>query len=497
MQVGATSPRNVERAWIAWSLTIAAVNAVAIRRLQRGRRATIAVVLMMLGAAAFLPPAGATSIAATTPSSATPVQQASWLSYHGDPSNNALFAPWSTPAASWRSASVQDEMFAGSVVGDTVYAAGAGQTHAVYAINRANGQIRWAQIVNNLVMTQPIVVAGRVFVGTGNNYMREAPVTNWTHVSRGSGVNAVYSLNAATGQVIWSRPVVGEAMPTPIFVGGILYVATGDRHLLALSAETGAILWLLALPSYVSMSSPVQDGSLLLFGGAHPYAEYAVDIRTRRVVWQHIFTPVDGQAVTGAIDDCSGAVAHHVIYCTGTTSITAHPRGGTPVRQFAWALDTRTGAVLWLKDEGAGVLPNFFSAGVPTVLGGVVYIPTPANKGLDARGAGNGLLHWHLRLDGKSRSAPVVIRDHIYTSDDMGTVYDIKRAGGVLLHRLHLGGGVSNIGLTLSNGVLYVPNALGGVVDAVPVRLFSRTKTLDVASPFPPVSLQVGTSSCG
>lgn len=478
-----------------WSLTFALVNAMAMRRPRCGRRATLAVVLL-LGAAAVLPPARTLSRAATPPSTATPVQ-ATWLSYHSDPSNNALYSPWSAPAATWRSASVQDEMFAASVVGDTVYAAGAGQTHAVYAIDRANGQIRWARIVNNVVMTQPIVVAGRVFIGTGNNYMREDPVTDWNHVSRGSGVNAVYSLNATTGQVIWARPVVGEAMPTPIFVGGILYVVTGDRHLLALSAESGAMLWLLPLPSYVSMSSPVQDGNLLIFGGAYPYAEYAVDITTHRIAWQHIFTPLDGQAVTGAIDDCSGAVAHHVIFCTGTTSAMAHPSGGTPVHQFAWALDTRTGALIWQKDEGAGILPDFFSAGVPTVLGGVVYIPTPANKGLDARGATNGLLHWHLQIDGRSRSAPVVIKDRIYTSDDTGMVYDIRRAGGVLLHRMHLGGGVSNVGVVLSNGVLYVPNALGGVVDALPAHLFSKAKTLDVASPFPPVSLQAGSSPCG
>lgn len=457
---------------------------------KRWREAVVrfAPIALLLAASLAASPAGQARASA---------ENGSWTSYHRSASNNAAFTEPGQAAMSWRSVTMKDEILAVSVVSDTVYAAGAGQTHAVYALSRRSGQPIWGRLVDNVVMTQPIVAGGRVFVGTGNNYMRDDPVRDYNSVSRGTDANSIYALDQGTGTVLWKLALQGEAMPTPIYSAGTLYWATGDRRFLAVDAASGRIVWSLRLPSYVSMSSPVRDGNLIMFGGAHPFAEYAVDIVSRRIAWRHAFTQFGGRAVTGAIDDCSPAVSDHTLFCTGTTSATAMPNGGDTVGQFAWALDTRTGQALWQSGLGDGKLPDFFAAGVPTVLNGVVYVESPGNKGLWALAARTGHARWHATLAAMGRSAPVVDGAALFTTDDAGTLYQFDARTGSLAHRMRLGGGVSNLGIVLASGSLYVPNSRGGVVDAIPERLITAAPGIDVAPPNGPVATTQNGVSCG
>src|SRR5690348_10302912 len=138
-----------------------------------------------------------------------------WTRYHAYPSNNALVTAPARGVVSWRSRVMPDNMRAVSVVGDRVYAIGVGKAHGVYALNRATGALVWMRRLDNVVMSQAIVVGGRVFVGTGNNYLRQDPVRNYRTVLRGTGFNSIDALDAASGRILWRLPLQGEAMPTP------------------------------------------------------------------------------------------------------------------------------------------------------------------------------------------------------------------------------------------------------------------------------------------
>lgn len=455
------------------------------RRGRRGILARLAGALLLLGAT--LGSAGAMA----APSSGS----ASWLRYHNDASNNAVFAGPAQASVSWRSPALRDSIIGVSVVGDTTYAVGVGKTHGVYALNRANGQLIWNRRLDNQVMSQPIVVHGRVFVGTGNAYFREYPVRHWSTVVRGTESNSIYALDAASGRVLWRLRLPGEAMPTPLYRNGMLYWVTGDRRFLALDAASGRIAWSLNLPSYMSMSSPVEDGNLLIFGGAHPYAEYAVDIARRRVAWQHPFTTFGGWPVTGAVDDCSAALYGHIVFCTATTSTAAVPPAGAQVHGFAWALDARTGRLLWQYDQGMGKLPPFFAAGVPAVTGSVVYIESPGSPRIQALDARTGRLLWSATLAAPGSSAPLLDGHLLLRADNKGTLYAFDARNGTLLHRMHLGGVIHNIGLVLDGGTLYVPNKAAGVVDAMPESVLSAAATLNVVPPHGPVTVKRGTAS--
>jgi len=442
-----------------------------------GRRFSLALLVVMLQPAALSFHAGAVAAANSTG------QAAAWTRYHYDPSNNALISEPHRAAVSWRSPVVQDKIRAVSIVGETVYAIGAGKGHAVYALDRTTGKPLWTTPLDNVIMSQAIVAGGRVVVGTGNNYMRAAPAPDYRTVVRGTDFNSIYALDAASGRIVWRLPLQGEAMPTPIYRDGVLYWVTGDRRFLAIDAASGRIAWSLQIPSYMSMASIAEDGNLLIFGGAHPYAEYAVDLTTRRVVWQHQFATFKGLPVTGAIDDCSPAVYQHTVFCTGTASANPTPNGGAAIRQFAWALDTRGGSLLWAYDQGAGKLPNNFAAGVPIAAGGVAYLESPGNKGLQALDTRTGQLLWQATLKATDSSSPVLDGASLFIGDNAGTLYEFNARNGRLLHRMLLGGGVSNLGMALDSGTLYVPNALGGVVDAIPERVLDAAPTLEVAPP--------------
>ncbi len=442
-----------------------------------GRQLSLALLVVILQPVALSVHGSATAAAGS------PAPVTAWTRYHYDPSNNALIAEPHRAAVSWRSPVVQDKIRAVSIVGETVYAIGAGKAHAVYALNRTTGKPLWMTPLDNVIMSQAIVAGGRVFVGTGNNYMRAAPAPDYRTVMRGTGFNSIYALDAASGRIVWRLLLQGEAMPTPIYRDGVLYWVTGDRRFLAIDAASGRIAWSLQIPSYMSMASIAEDGNLLIFGGAHPYAEYAVDLTTRRVAWRHQFSTFKGLPVTGAIDDCSPAAYQHTVFCTGTASANPTPNGGDPIRQFAWALDTRSGSLLWAYDQGAGKLPNNFAAGVPIAIGGVVYVESPGNKGLQALDAGTGRLLWQATLKAADSSSSVLDGANVFIGDNAGTLYEFDARSGRLLHRMLLGGGVSNLGMVLDSGTLYVPNALGGVVDAIPERVLDAAPTLEVSQP--------------
>ena len=93
-------------------------------------------------------------------------------------------------------------------------------------------------------------------------------------------------------------------------------VVTGDRAVYAIDAQTGKLRWKLVIPSYDSVSSPIIQGNLIYFGGAHPYRVYAVNIDTHRIAWQTDLPHVIGASSTPMRRPwCSPATARKIPFC--------------------------------------------------------------------------------------------------------------------------------------------------------------------------------------
>ncbi|MGH9870052.1 MAG: S8 family serine peptidase [Candidatus Polarisedimenticolia bacterium] len=147
----------------------------------------------------------------------------------------------------------------------------AGTTSAtLFALSEQDGQILWSQILDGWMVSAPLAVSGKVYVGTDRS---------------STSTGSFYALDASTGSVSWQVTGFGRISSTAAYDGTALYFSsTNLKNRLrngyhALRASDGKILWQRAL------SSPGWQGSLAhafhsLFGLANDGNFRALDDAT-------------------------------------------------------------------------------------------------------------------------------------------------------------------------------------------------------------------------
>ena len=321
------------------------------------------------------------------------------------------------------------------VVQGIVYGGTVTNPYLVVAINATTGHVLWTTPVNNQVMTKPLVINGRVFVGTGNSLFPSVPVPGHSAI-RGTMASSLMALSAKTGQVLWQDNTVGENMPTPLYRNGQLYAVGGSDNLLDVNAETGRILRTMPIGSYVSMASPALSGHMIYFGGAYPYDFYAINLNKWTIAWKTHFP-----TVSGALDDCPPLVVGQNIY----TETVNNPSSGN----LASVVDINksTGKVIWQKPLGTGPLPYSASgrasneSGIPTYHMGVLYLGSPITKSLYALNAHTGRIIWKDALNHQPiTQAPLFYHDQILIGNGQGTLWTINAKTGQVLNQSSEGG---------------------------------------------------------
>lgn len=373
-------------------------------------------------------PQGGAAARATAPA----VGLTAWTTFEGSTAHNAVLpaaaAAGGTFSASWRFPTGGSIVTAPTVVGGAVYAGS--MDGCVYALDATTGHLLWSFLADNQVMSEPLVAGGSVFFGSGNKGMGLTP----TGTVRGTGYSGLYALNAATGAEEWYLPTLGEDMPTPVYHNGVLYEAGGGKIFYAVSAATGKLLWQVADGSYVSMSSPALVGDIAVFGGADPYALVGVNIRTHQVAWT---LPL--AAANSGLDDVSPAAAGNTVYIQV-------PEGSAVKRVVELAVDARTGAVLWQtvlgtdvwnlvqRAAGRGELQAYDGeeTGLSTVVAGRVYVGSPGLPDLWALDARTGAVIWRSHLSQPVRTPPAVAGNELYVTGN-STLFQLDASTGRLL----------------------------------------------------------------
>lgn len=122
---------------------------------------------------------------------------------------------------------------------------------ALYALDLATGSRQWrVSHHGSWVISSPAVHDGRVFAGS-------------------SDAHFIQGVDAATGQELWHLRTDANVLASPLWIGGLLVVATHKTHapsgeLLAVDPSSGVVRWRLQLDA-ASNSSPVAwDGELYL-----------------------------------------------------------------------------------------------------------------------------------------------------------------------------------------------------------------------------------------
>ena len=405
-----------------------------------------------LGTASVLMLALGAAHAAHTPMPATPKE---WPMYALNPGHNAYSAS-NFPAVSWRFQSpgapetrankmlnptiIRDLVgfpIGVAVVDEVVYAPN--DDGYLYALDARSGKLLWRYNAFNQLMSTPIIadVGGikSVFVGGGNSDfsytnakqfgVKDAPVI------RGTGVSAIFALDARTGKMRWVFPTQGEDMPTPAYYKGKLLFGNGDGHAYALDAATGKLLWKTEIKSFVSMSSATLDPErgVLVMGGTQPSKIYGLDAETGKLLWAveppNIFSSSAGDG-TWAMHD--GATIGQI----ETRSADQASAGTSSSEELA--IDLKTGKILWSTTLGSGKSPPRNKDTVPTVVGDVVYTGSPVTHTEYALDASSGKILWQQPLKVGMKGAPTVVGDAVIQATASGEIFTLARSTGQVLH---------------------------------------------------------------
>ncbi|MBI3367178.1 MAG: PQQ-binding-like beta-propeller repeat protein [Burkholderiales bacterium] len=359
----------------------------------------------------------------------------------------------------------------------------------VYAVDATSGRQRWAQRTGGPVPSSPAVADGRVYIASYDGRL--------------------YALDARNGDVLWKFATEGERrfearglhgqrpraqtfadpfdvyLSSPVVVQGTVFFGSGDGHVYAVDAVSGALRWKFKTGDVVHASPAVADG--VVYVGSWDGALYALDARSGAQVWRFqggldplMFNQqgfqaspavVDGTVYVGcrdsnlyAIDARSGQEKWHVAnggswvitspavsegkvyFGTSDTSLyhVVEAASGTPVLQqsaqaYLFASPTIAGDVVLLgvlngtlqaRDKRSGELLWQFQTEAAR---------TNAGWALTADGRINGALlyvtGWHdSMVNGATRqfavcalfSTPLVVNGVVYVGSSDGRLYAIE-----------------------------------------------------------------------
>lgn len=331
-----------------------------------------------------------------------------------------------------------------SVVGSTLYAET--DSGSLFALDARTGKLLWTYRTTNSLMGNPVVVGGRVFVGTGNSNWSFRELVNYKAglpIQRGTGENQILALSARTGKVLWSYPTRFEDMPTPTYLDGNVYEATGGGRVVALDAASGKLVFSTHVGGFDSMSSPIgwttPSGTPLVYASfSGPDQVVAVNAKTGAIAWRGTIPGSFNTSVSDevlALDTGTGRLIANALTSPSSSSPTATPTVDARVVSF----DAATGATNWNTSLGRGPLPNAFKAGVPMIHGGVIYMNDPAGDVMHAISESTGKVLWKIKTHFPGRAAPAFDRGTLYFADGP-FVYAVDPATGKILKRTKLGG---------------------------------------------------------
>jgi eukaryotic-like serine/threonine-protein kinase len=260
-------------------------------------------------------------------------------------------------------------------------------------------RVKWSFHTEGEVISSPAIVGGVVYVGSndGNLYAIDqqtgsqkwkfhtgARITSSPAVANGvvyfgSYDGSFYALDAASGKQQWKfrnpgerrfaathlhgAVPAGETMPdpfdfylsSPAVWKGAVYFGSGDDHIYALDAATGAEKWKFKTGDVVHASPAIVDGRLYV--GSWDSYFYALDAATGRELWK-FKTGEDPDIHNQVGIQSSATVANGIVYF------------GCRDSKF-YALDAATGQQKWVfPNKGSWVITS------PVVQGGKVYFAT-------------------------------------------------------------------------------------------------------------------------
>lgn len=344
-----------------------------------------------------------------------------------------------------------------------------------YAINAQTGKLIWrTSPVGNYLMGNPVVVKKLVYLSAGSVSFNFANVVAFKNdpskAARGLDIsyNGVYAVSRKTGKLKWYFATRGEAMPTPAYDNGKLFITTGTGNAYAIDAETGKQVWKNHLGGIANMSSPaVYKGHVFVAMSVKPYL-YSLDAKTGKVAWKGTIP----KAANTGMGDVSPVVSDGVVVQDAVSDVrTTNGKGTMNTTVRAW--NAKTGKVLWTDKMGRGPKIPAFKGGVPMVHDGVVYVGSPVTSDYVALNLKTGKQLWRWNVPnagpaGAARGAPTYYKGTLYVSTGP-SVYALDPKTGKEIHSVHVGGRFGIVSPAIIGGTVFLGNSWDWV-NALPLH---------------------------
>jgi outer membrane protein assembly factor BamB len=228
--------------------------------------------------------------------------------------------------------------------------------------------------------------------------------------------------DAATGKKVWVDDFHAHLESSPLAVGGLLYIGTDKKQVLAIDAEDGKTVWKFDAPGAIKASPSYHEG--VVYVADYESAMFALDAKTGKPLWRTNTSKVPPFGQGGFFS--SPSIAFGRVY--------AARDDGT-----VYAFDEKTGRVAWAFPTGAAVYGSPAVAQVPGTPP-TVYIGSE-NGTFYALDAMTGKPRWTYEVGGPVPGTATVIGHTVYISSfktqktlglDVRThkkTFEIKQAG--------------------------------------------------------------------
>ena len=257
----------------------------------------------------------------------------------------------------------------------------------------------------------------------------------------GSGDGNFYSIDSATGKVVWKLPLGARIESTACLNKNVAYVGCDMGILFAIQLRNGSILWKKSLSEYIR-SSPYCNGEQVFVGSISPEKKsgmfWALRADNGSTSWKRAMGPVFSSPVVDQDDIFIGS-DDETFYCLGTNG----------------ALKWQTSLAGKIRSTAALAREFLYAGG----FGGAFY---KIRKG-------TGEVMWRNENAGSMYSSPAIGKGVVTAGNNSGAVQFFQVNGGKLKASFSTGGPVTASPLLVNqfaligsnDGQLYVLDSLG------------------------------------
>ena len=314
--------------------------------------------------------------------------------------------------------------------------------------------LKWKVAVPGAGWSSPVIMKGRIYLTTA--------------INRGAGFSLnTLCLDAATGRLVWNRPLISvakpsrthrknsQASPTPIVDGDHIYVHFGHMGTACLDLQ-GKIIWKNETIKYSSVhgngGTPVLVNGKLIFscdGSRNPFV-IALDAKLGNEIWRVNRSGNAKRKFSFSTPLVLRTAAHTQVLLLGSDMIGAY--------------DPDTGREIWKATfSGYSVIPR------PVVGHGMVYFSSGFDRAtaiaLKLGGKGDvteSHAGWSLAKGAPHTPSMLLVGDELYMVSDGGIASCVEAKTGEVIWTERIGGGHSASPIYAA-GKLYFSNEAGVV----------------------------------